>query len=119
MADLELMFHWDSETHATFSPNPAMHHFFRRNVVAMALQCDFVALSMLSLAALHLAHLAPARRPELTERALRYQSIASRKAIDLLPIPEGPESDGLIENLFIFSSLTIFNGQSPHGLGHS
>jgi hypothetical protein len=112
MHDLELMFHWDSSTHATLSPNPAMQHFFRRNVVSMALRCEFVALSLLSLAALHLAHETPARAAELTDRALHYQSIASRKAIDLLPIPEGPGSEELIENLFAFSSLTIFHGES-------
>ncbi|KAH6693788.1 C6 zinc finger protein [Plectosphaerella plurivora] len=109
MHDLELMFHWDSATHATMSPNPAMQHFFRRNVVSMALRCDFVALSMLALAALHLAHLTPGRRAELTDRSLHYQSLASRKALELLPIPEGPGSEETIENLFIFSSLTMFS----------
>ncbi|KAL9945255.1 hypothetical protein ACHAO5_005071 [Verticillium nonalfalfae] len=110
MHDLELMFHWDLATHATMSPNPKMQHYFRRNMVAMALQCDYAALSMLSLAALHLAHLTPGRRAELTDRSLHHQNLASRKAISLLPVPEGPGSEGMIDNLLVFSSFTMFHG---------
>lgn len=114
MLELELMCHWDASTCLTLSPSPAMQLFFKKNTVTIALRCDYVALAMLSLAAFHLAHIDPSRRGTLLEVGLQYHNAAARKAIELLPIPEGPDSKETIENLFVFSSLTVFYGTAPH-----
>ena len=113
MLDLELMFHWGSSTCLTLSPDPPVQDFFRRNTVTIALRCDFVALAMLSLAAFHLAHECPERRADLMQRGLEYHNAAAGKAIALLPIPEEPESVESVENLFVFSALTVFHGKKP------
>ena len=111
MANFELMYHWSTSTCETLAENATLRQFWQRNVVRIGLRCDFVMRSLLSLAALHLAYLNPARRPELIERSILHQSEAARAARQSIETAGSADGQEVGENLFVFSVLTVYHGK--------
>jgi len=104
------MWHWGNATYQSLSTERNMQILYGKTAVVVALRCDFVVLALLSLAASHLAYLDPVRRVELVERGLRYQNMATKKAAGIVLVPDGPKYYETVENLFVFSVLTMFHG---------
>ncbi|TEA19470.1 hypothetical protein C8034_v009707 [Colletotrichum sidae] len=102
--DLELLHHYCNYTAYTLSENPVMREFWRLNVVKLGIECDYVMRSILSLAALHLAHLCPDRRDGLLEKSMIHHEMSSRAAVSLMQDVQ----DSNKAQLFIFSVLTIY-----------
>ncbi|KAF6820897.1 C6 zinc finger protein [Colletotrichum musicola] len=102
--DLELLHHYCNFTAHTLSDNPIMREFWRLNVVKLGIQCDYVMRSILSLSALHLAHLCPERRDSLQEKSMVHHEMSSRSAVGLM---QGVQNENKAQ-LFIFSVLTIY-----------
>ncbi|OLN97584.1 hypothetical protein CCHL11_01003 [Colletotrichum chlorophyti] len=112
--DLELLHHYCNFTARTLSDNPLMRDFWRLNVVKLGVECDYVMRSILSLAALHLAHLCPERKDSLLEKSMVHQQMSSRAAVGLMEHVQDKNK----AQLFIFSVLTIYivlaNSQHLH-----
>ncbi|KAH7369332.1 C6 zinc finger protein [Plectosphaerella cucumerina] len=117
--DLELMHHWTSSTHTTLTHDPQLRPFWCRNLVAIGLSCDFVMRNILSLSALHLAHLSPEREPELVEKAVFHQQLASKQALAAMAAVTGGAATppDLADCLFCYSVLTMYivlsNSRNP------
>lgn len=84
-----------------------MREFWRLNVVKLGIECDYVMRSILSVSALHLAHLCPERKDHLLEKSMMHHEMSSRAAVGLMQ--EVQESNKA--QLFIFSVLTIYIGE--------
>lgn len=106
--DLELLHHYCNFTAHTLSENPLLRDFWRINVVKLGIECDYVMRSILSLAALHLAHLHPERKDTLLEKSMAHHEMSSRAAIELMERVQ----DNNKAQLFIFSVLTIYIGKA-------
>ncbi|TDZ19195.1 Sterol uptake control protein 2 [Colletotrichum orbiculare MAFF 240422] len=102
--DLELMHNFTTSVYLTLSTDPLVRQMWRVSVVGLALRCDYVMRTLLSISALHLAHQQPGRKEALVAKALSYHRIASRQAMGLM---SGLDEENA-ENLFLFSLLTIF-----------
>ncbi|KAF9874992.1 C6 zinc finger protein [Colletotrichum karsti] len=102
--DLELIHNFTTSVYTTLSTDPLVCQMWRVSVVRLALKCDYVMRTLLSISALHLAHQQPERKEALVAKALLYHRIASREAMDLM---SGLDERNA-ENLFLFSLLTIF-----------
>ncbi|KAF4830611.1 hypothetical protein CGCSCA4_v014224 [Colletotrichum siamense] len=102
--DLELLHHYCNFTAYTLSENSLMREFWRLNVVKLGIECDYVMRSILSVSALHLAHLCPERKDHLLEKSMMHHEMSSRAAVGLMQ--EVQESNKA--QLFIFSVLTIY-----------
>lgn len=112
------MYHWTTHTHATLTHDPNLRPFWRRNLVAVGLRCDFVMRNILSLSALHLAHLCPEREPELIEKSVYHQDLASKQAlVAMASVHAAADSTELADCLFCYSALTMFivlsNSRNP------
>ncbi|KAM0277813.1 hypothetical protein ACHAQH_005517 [Verticillium albo-atrum] len=115
MLDLELMFHWSTETCTTLTRDPTINKFWQINVPKIGFRCDYVMRSMLSLAALHMAYVCPAREAELLERSVRHHEVASRGVASVMTSVEQVSRAGdqqLADDLFLFSILTMFYAMS-------
>lgn len=86
-------------------------------MVKIGLACDFVMQALLSLAALHLADQNPQRKPQLLPYALSLYSRAAAGARRAMEI-EQKEAD-MVDNLFMFSVLTMFYGKYRTALSQS
>ncbi|TDZ65256.1 hypothetical protein CTRI78_v003574 [Colletotrichum trifolii] len=106
--DLELMHNFTTSVYLTLSTDPLVRQMWRVSVVGLALRCDYVMRTLLSISALHLAHQQPGRKEALVAKALSYHRIASRQAMGLM---SGLDEENA-EKLFLFSLLTIFFGKS-------
>ncbi|CRK38973.1 hypothetical protein BN1708_007942 [Verticillium longisporum] len=115
MLDLELMFHWSTETCTTLTRNPTVNKFWQINVPKIGFRCDYVMRSMLSLAALHMAYVCPSREAELLERSVRHHEVATRSVAAVVTSVEQVSRAGdqqLADDLFLFSILTMFYAMS-------
>ncbi|KAI8263248.1 hypothetical protein K4K58_013121 [Colletotrichum sp. SAR11_239] len=106
--DLELIHNFTTAVYMTLSTDPLVRQMWRVSVVRLALKCDYVMRTLLSISALHLAHQRPERKEALVARALLYHRLASREAMGLMSSLDERNA----ENLFLFSLLTIFFGES-------
>ncbi|KAH0432501.1 C6 zinc finger protein [Colletotrichum camelliae] len=102
--DLELIHNFTTAVYMTLSTDPLVRQMWRVSVVRLALKCDYVMRTLLSISALHLAHQRPERKEALVARALLYHRLASREAMGLMSSLDERNA----ENLFLFSLLTIF-----------
>ncbi|KAK2063546.1 C6 zinc finger protein [Colletotrichum caudatum] len=102
--DLELLHHYCNFTAHTLSENPLLREFWRINVVKLGLECDYVMRSILSLSALHIAHLNPERKDSLLEKSMAHHEMSSRTAVSLMQNVQDENK----APLFIFSVLTIY-----------
>ncbi|RXG43812.1 hypothetical protein VDGE_02871 [Verticillium dahliae] len=115
MLDLELMFHWSTETCTTLTRDPTVNKFWQINVPKIGFRCDYVMRSMLSLAALHMAYVCPSREAELLERSVRHHEVATRGVAAVVTSVEQVSRAGdqqLADDLFLFSILTMFYAMS-------
>ncbi|KAK6220954.1 c6 zinc finger protein [Colletotrichum tabaci] len=102
--DLELIHNFTTSVYMTLSTDSLVRHMWRVSVVRMALKCEYVMRTLLSISALHLAHQQPERKEGLVAKALLYHRSASREAMELM---SGLDERNA-EDLFLFSLLTIF-----------
>ncbi|EFQ35800.1 hypothetical protein CGRA01v4_04030 [Colletotrichum graminicola] len=102
--DLELMHNFTTSVYSTLSTDVIVRQMWKVSVVRMALECEYVMRTLLSISALHLAHQQPERKEALVTKALLYHRSASREAMGLM---SGLDERNA-ENLFLFSILTIF-----------
>ncbi|KAK2041971.1 hypothetical protein LZ31DRAFT_632977 [Colletotrichum somersetense] len=102
--DLELIHNFTTSVCSTLSTDALVRQMWKVSVVRMALECEYVMRTLLSISALHLAHQQPERKEALVTRALLYHRSASREAMGLM---SGLDERNA-ENLFLFSLLTIF-----------
>lgn len=106
MVDLELMHHFTSSTYQTLTTDPVTQNLWRTGVIRMALSCDYLMLSILSVSALHMKHLNPTRSQEMQAQSVLYHEEASRLIVGVM------EHEGTDRNeKFLFSVLTIFYGK--------
>ncbi|KAI0402995.1 hypothetical protein F4802DRAFT_327055 [Xylaria palmicola] len=101
---LELLHNYATSTYATLSESPVVRDFYRITAVQMGLECDYVMRALLAVSSLQLAYYRPHRREHYHSEAAHHHQIASRIAGNL--IRELNASN--VENLFLFSTLTIF-----------
>ncbi|KFA80864.1 hypothetical protein S40288_09797 [Stachybotrys chartarum IBT 40288] len=106
--DLELMCHWTTSTYATLTHDPALLPFWRQNIVTIGRSCPFVMRSILSLSALHLAHLSPGRERELVEKSIICQQQARKEASAVVASVHRHSPPEVVENSFCYSLLTMF-----------
>ncbi|KZL79769.1 c6 zinc finger protein [Colletotrichum incanum] len=104
LTDLELIHNFSTSVCSTLSADPLVREMWKVSVVRMALKCEYVMRTLLSISALHLAHQQPNRKEALVAKALLYHRSASREAMELM---SGLDERNA-ENLFLFSLLTIF-----------
>ncbi|KAL4404549.1 hypothetical protein CABS03_14344 [Colletotrichum abscissum] len=102
--DLELIHNFTTAVYMTLSTDDLVRQMWRVSVVRMALKCEYVMRTLLSISALHLAHQRPERKEALVAKALLYHRSASREAMELMSALDERNA----ENLFLFSLLTIF-----------
>ncbi|KAK2006640.1 hypothetical protein LZ32DRAFT_611102 [Colletotrichum eremochloae] len=102
--DLELIHNFTTSVCSTLSTDALVRQMWKVSVVRMALGCEYVMRTLLSISALHLAHQQPERKEALVTKALLYHRSASREAMRLM---SGLDERNA-ENLFLFSLLTIF-----------
>ncbi|KAK1574591.1 uncharacterized protein LY79DRAFT_565575 [Colletotrichum navitas] len=102
--DLELIHNFTTSVYSTLSTDTIVRQMWKVSVVRMALECEYVMRTLLSISALHLAHQQPERKEALVTKALLYHRSASREAMGLM---SGLDERNA-ENLFLFSILTIF-----------
>lgn len=118
LLDLELMNHWTAETSDTLTEDGTSRLFWRQNAVKIGLRSNFVMLSILSLAAQHLAYQDPSRRSRLVERSILYHSIASKRATELMAEDNATADQQKTEDLLLFSMLALYLGRccNPKGV---
>ncbi|KAL0943392.1 uncharacterized protein CTRU02_201278 [Colletotrichum truncatum] len=102
--DLELIHNFTNSVYMTLSTDPLVRQMWKVSVVGLALKCEYVMRTLLSISALHLAHQRPERKEALVSKALLYHRTASREAMKLMSNLDERNA----ENLFLFSLLTIF-----------
>ncbi|OHE91142.1 hypothetical protein CORC01_13553, partial [Colletotrichum orchidophilum] len=102
--DLELIHNFTTSVYMTLSTDDLVRQMWQVSVVRMALKCEYVMRTLLSISALHLAHERPERKEALVSKALLYHRLASREAMQLMSTLDERNA----ENLFLFSLLTIF-----------
>ncbi|KAI0530207.1 hypothetical protein GGR58DRAFT_518654 [Xylaria digitata] len=101
---LELLHNYTTSTYATLSENPAIRDFYRITAVQVGFKCDYVMRSLLAISSLQLAYYRPRMREHYHSMAVHHHQIASRIASSLIQ----DVSASTVENLFLFSSLTVF-----------
>ncbi|KAI0110937.1 hypothetical protein GGR51DRAFT_510571 [Nemania sp. FL0031] len=101
---LELLHNYTTSTYATLSESPALRDFYRITAVQLGLKCDYVMRALLAISSLQLAYYRPHMREHYQSVAMHHHQIASRVAINLMQ----DVNPSTAENLFLFSTLTIF-----------
>ncbi|KAI0427786.1 hypothetical protein F5Y09DRAFT_333106 [Xylaria sp. FL1042] len=104
MDHLELLHNYTTSTYATLSESTVIRDFYRITVVQVGLKCDYVMRALLAISSLQLAYYRPHMREHYQSTAVHHHQIASRVAGNLIP----EVSASTVENLFLFSVLTVF-----------
>lgn len=109
LLDLELMNNFTSSTYNTLSNNAVIRSVWKTAVVRKALGCGFLMRALLAVSAIHMAQHRPQQEHLYLSRAFAYHDIASRTAVSLMGamLPEN------VEDLWIFSVLTVYFGKCP------
>lgn len=78
LEQIELVFHYTTQTFATFTEVPAQQHLWRIIAVQDALKCPFLMYGILAISALHLSHCRPEQASHYSRRATELQAVALR-----------------------------------------
>ncbi|KAG9236415.1 putative NADH oxidase [Amylocarpus encephaloides] len=105
MYDLELLHHWTISTGLTMTTDPVLRTLWRTKIPQMAFTNPFVMRGILSLSALHLAHLNPGNREFYVTSSMEHHEMALRDATTVLPQVNGENCHAL----HIFSILTCMH----------
>lgn len=113
--ELELMHQYSTNTANTMAQREDMRYVWRVLVPQQGFAHHFVLRGVLSLAAIHMAHLVPARRRHFLDLAAEHQTIGLTRFREMLAsvydVDEGASRDALLDHLwqplFCFANLTI------------
>lgn len=107
LLDLELLHNFMTSTYSTLTVDPEYRNLWRTSLSRRATRCGYVMRCLLAVSALHMLQLKPGQKHYLAH-ALDHHRIASQTAVELMSDIKLDDC----EDLWIFSVLTLFVGQS-------